>query len=80
MDERLLGRIAMSADVMTGKPVMRGTRVPVELMIRMLSQGIAEAEILDEYPRLQPHGIRAVLAYAASVLAQEEVFPLSTTA
>jgi len=80
MDEELQQRIALDPRVMTGKPVIRGTRIPVELIVRMLAQGISEAEILKEYPRLQPQDIRAALAYAARVLTQDEVFPLSTSA
>ena len=45
-------RIATDPKVMLGKPVIRGTRVPVELIVRMVGQGIAEKEILREYPRL----------------------------
>ncbi len=44
---------------MTGKPVIKGTRVPVELLVRMVAQGISEAEILAEYPRLELADIRA---------------------
>jgi uncharacterized protein (DUF433 family) len=62
---------------MVGKPVIRGTRIPVELVVRMLAQGIPEKEILQEYPRLQPEDIRAALIYAADILAHEDVFPLA---
>jgi len=65
---------------MAGKPVIRGTRIPVELIVRMLSQGLSESEILKEYPNLAPEDIRAALAYAAQILANEEVFPLSSVA
>ena len=75
MDEQLLRRISIDPRVMVGKPVIRGTRVPVELIVRMLAQGIPEHDILREYPSLQPDDIRAALAYAAQVLAHEDVFP-----
>jgi uncharacterized protein (DUF433 family) len=78
MDERLLQRVAMDPRVMAGKPVIRGTRVPVDLLVRMLSQGVAEQEILNEYPGLEQTDIRAALAYAASVVANEDVFPLGS--
>ena len=61
MDEQLKQRISLDPKVMTGKPVIRGTRIPVELIVRMLAQGISESEILREYPRLQPEDIRAAL-------------------
>ena len=77
MNEQLLRRISINPDVMVGKPVIQGTRIPVELIVRMLAQGIPESEILQEYPRLQPDDIRAALAYAAHVLAHEDVFPVA---
>ena len=80
MDEKLWQRITIDPRMMTGKPVIRGTRIPVELIVRMLAQGIPESDILQEYPRLQPEDIRAALAYAAQVLASEDVFPLAAPA
>ena len=80
MNEQLWQRIAIDPKVMVGKPVIRGTRIPVELIVRMVVQGISESGILQEYPRLQFEGIRAALAYAAQVLAHEDVFPLATPA
>jgi uncharacterized protein (DUF433 family) len=79
MDEQLERRIVMDPKVMLGKPVIRGTRIPVEMIVRMLAQGISAENILCEYPRLQMVDIRAALAYAAQVLAQEDVFPLAVT-
>jgi uncharacterized protein (DUF433 family) len=76
MAEQLRQRITLNPRVMVGKPVILGTRIPVELVVRMLAQGISEAEILREYPRLEPEDIRAALIYAADVLAHEDVFPL----
>lgn len=67
MDEQLLKRISIDPKVMVGKPVIRGTRIPVELIVRILAQGIQEGDILREYPCLQPEDIRAALAYAAKV-------------
>ena len=63
MNEQLLQRITLDPEVMTGKPVIRDTRIPVELIVRMLAQGSPEEEILREYPRLQPQDVRAALAY-----------------
>ena len=80
MNEQLRQRLSIDPNVMTGKPVIRGTRIPVELIVRMLAQGIPESDILQEYPRLQPEDIRAALANAAQVLAHEDVFPLATPA
>ena len=80
MEEQAWERISVDSKVMVGKPVIRGTRIPVELIVRMLAQGIAEADILREYPRLQPQDIRAALTYAARSLADEDVLPLSASA
>jgi uncharacterized protein (DUF433 family) len=79
MANDLLTRIAVDPKVMAGKPVIRGTRIPVDLLIRMYGQGMSEAEILAEYPRLQSEDLRAAFLYAAQVVAQEDVFPSSTT-
>ena len=80
MNEQFQQRISIDPKVMVGKPVIRGTRIPVELIVRMLAQGIPENDILQEYPRLQLEDIRAALSYAAQVLAHEDVFPLTIPA
>lgn len=77
MNKEYEQRIIVDPDIMVGKPVIRGTRIPVALIVRMLSQGASEADILNEYPRLKSEDIRAALGYAASILTDEDVFPLS---
>jgi uncharacterized protein (DUF433 family) len=57
-------RIEINPKVMFGKPVIRGTRVPVELLLRKLREGASEAELLDAYPRITREDIRAVIGYA----------------
>ncbi len=69
-------RIEVNPNVMMGKPVIRGTRIPVELVLRKLADGATEADLLDAYPRLTPEDIRAALAYAADTLAHEETLIL----
>jgi uncharacterized protein (DUF433 family) len=64
-------RIEINPAVMLGKPVIRGTRIPVELILRKLSDGATEDDLLDAYPRLTRQDIRAALAYAADTLAHE---------
>ena len=66
-------RIEINPDVMLGKPVIRGTRIPVELIIRKLSEGATEADLLAAYPRLGREDIRAALAYAADTVAHETI-------
>lgn len=80
MEEDALARIEINPKIMLGKPGIRGTRIPVELIVRMLSQGVSEEDILKEYRRLQHADIRAAVAYAARVLAGEDVLPLFTSA
>ena len=59
-------RIEVNPAVMVGKPVIRGTRIPVEFLVRLRAQGISEEEILEQYPLLQREDIHAALAYAAA--------------
>ncbi len=66
-------RIEVNPKVMLGKPVIRGTRIPVELILRKLSEGATEADLQDAYPRLRRADIHAALEYAADTLAHEEV-------
>jgi len=69
----LAERIEINPAVMLGKPVIRGTRIPVELIIRKLGEGATEADLLDGYPRLTREDIQAALAYAADSLAHETI-------
>ena len=71
-------RIEINPDVMQGKPVVRGTRVPVELLLRKLAEGASFEEILDAYPRLTTDDIRACLVYAADTIAHESVLAPSS--
>jgi len=66
-------RIEINPAVMLGKPVIRGTRIPVELILRKLGEGATEADLLDAYPRLTKADIQAALAYAADMLSHETI-------
>ena len=57
--------------VMLGKPVIKGTRLTVELIIEGLAEGASDADLLEAHPRLRPEHIRAALAYAAASLSSE---------
>ena len=65
-------RIELNPKVMMGKPVIRGTRLTVEMIVRKLSEGATEGDLLTAYPRLSQEDIRAALGYAADTLAHEE--------
>lgn len=66
-------RITIDADVMQGKPVIRGTRITVDLLLRKLSEGATEADLLDAYPHIIAEDIRAALAYAADAVSHEDI-------
>jgi uncharacterized protein (DUF433 family) len=70
-------RIEINSSVMLGKPVIRGTRIPVELLLRKLAEGATIEELLDAYPRLTPQDVRAALAYAADAIAHETLLSLA---
>ena len=66
------GRIEINPDVMLGKPVVAGTRIPVELVLRKLGEGATTGDLLDAYPRLGERDVHACLVYAADTIAREE--------
>jgi len=70
-DQELLKRITVNPQIFGGKPIIRGMRISVELILRLLAQGEAENAILAEYQDLAREDIRACLAYAHAVIAQD---------
>jgi uncharacterized protein (DUF433 family) len=58
-------RIEINPKVMLGKPVIRGTRIPVELILRKLSEGATAEDLRDAYPRLTREDIQAIVRYGA---------------
>ncbi|MBP6003519.1 MAG: DUF433 domain-containing protein [Pyrinomonadaceae bacterium] len=75
-DQTLLARITLNPNVMTGKPVIRGTRLTVEFILNLLAHGATNSEILDEYDGLQPEDIQACLLFAGESLSRTEFMPL----
>ncbi len=65
-------RVEINPKIMLGKPVIRGTRITVELVLRKLSEGATEADIIDMYPHLIPDDIRAAISYGADSVSHEE--------
>jgi uncharacterized protein (DUF433 family) len=65
-------RIEVNPEIMLGKPVIRGTRVTVELLLRKLSEGATEDGLLEAYPHLKRADIEAAIAYAADTIAREK--------
>ena len=66
-------RIAIDPKVHRGKPVIKGTRIPVYLVVELMASGMSEAEVLEEYPSLSREDVRAALQYASKVLRQEVI-------
>lgn len=73
MTDDLIKRITLNPKVMVGKPVIRGTRITVEHIMRELANGLTVAELLEAYPHLSEEDIRAACAYAAASLADEKI-------
>ncbi|MBI4703412.1 MAG: DUF433 domain-containing protein [Deltaproteobacteria bacterium] len=70
-------RITVDPAILTGKPVVRGTRLAVEFIVGLLADGWNEAEILRNYPGITRQDVLACLAYAHERLKGERVYPLS---
>lgn len=73
----LTSRVTASHEVMLGKPVIRGTRLTVELLLRKLAEGATPADLLQMYPQLEAADVQAALEYAAALLSQEEIIGLA---
>ena len=74
--EKTNKRIVINPGIMAGKPVIKGTRIPVDTIVRLLAQGMHEEDILEDYPNLKKEDIRAALEYVADVVKGEDVFPI----
>ena len=75
-EQQLLERITLNPKVMTGKPVIRGTRLTVEYILNLLAHGATEADILQEYEGLIREDIQACLLFAAQSLESTVFMPL----
>ncbi len=77
MAENLLNRIEVNSQIMMGKPVIKGTRIPVEIILRKLADKISVEEILRDYPRLTEDDIKAAILYAAEMLESTLTYDLT---
>ncbi|MGH8225053.1 MAG: DUF433 domain-containing protein [Gammaproteobacteria bacterium] len=66
-------RVETNPEIMFGKPVIKGTRITVELVLRKLAMGMTAEQIIAEHPHLVPDDIRAAEAFAADYMADEEI-------
>jgi uncharacterized protein (DUF433 family) len=71
METTLLNRITANPSILTGKPVIRGMRISVEQILKMLARGISHEDIIKEFPLLEQDDINACLVYAADKIANE---------
>jgi uncharacterized protein (DUF433 family) len=70
-------RITLDPQILTGKPIVKGTRLAVEFILELLAEGWSESDVLRNYPGLTREDIQACLAYATAVLRTEKVYPLN---
>ena len=69
-------RIVIDEKILGGKPVIKGTRIPVYLIVEMVANGLSIKEILKEYPELSEEDVKAALRYAASLLKRETYYEI----
>ena len=69
--------IAIDPDIHHGEPCIKGTRVPVSIIVGSVADGMTFDEILDAYPQLKRESIQAALAYAADIVRQDVFLPLA---
>ena len=70
-------RIVVDPEIHHGEPCVKGTRIPARMLVGSLADGLTVEQIVAEYPQLQSEDIFAALAYAAEVLHQESLLPLT---
>lgn len=80
METALNKRIVINPKIMVGKPIIKGTRITVDMIIKLIAQGLTIDEILEDYPNLKKEDIKAALIYVAEVIEGENVFPLTEDA
>lgn len=73
MANKVHKRITSNPDILLGKPVIKGTRISVELILKKLSEGTTVTELLEAYPNLSEKDISAALDYASDVISNETV-------
>jgi len=72
-EQELLNRITSNKTIFGGKPIIRGMRISVEMILSLLAQGETNEAILTDYPDLESEDIRACLAYAHAVITHDSL-------
>ncbi|MCP4372392.1 MAG: DUF433 domain-containing protein [Deltaproteobacteria bacterium] len=70
-------KVVSDPNVMLGKPVIKGTRITVELILRKIAEGMAIEELLEAYPHIKKEDILAAVSYSADVIEREELLLVS---
>ena len=73
-EKALLRRIVVDPKIMIGKPVIKGTRLPIEIIVEKVAYGASIDDLRRDYPFLKDDDVRAALLYAAKRIANEEVY------
>ncbi|MEM2146035.1 MAG: DUF433 domain-containing protein [Candidatus Jordarchaeaceae archaeon] len=68
--------IIVDPNIMAGKPIIKGTRIPVDAILRRIAEGMTIAEILEEYPNLTKEKVKAALEYAERIVRGEDIIPI----
>ena len=76
MGKEITDRILLDPEVLGGKPVIKGTRIPIYLILALLGNGLTEKEVIREYPALKDEDIKAALLYAAKLLENKKIILL----
>lgn len=72
-------RIEINPNILVGKPVIKGTRIPVTLILNLLAHGYTVDRVIEAYPILTKDDCMAALEYAQAVLNREDIHPLTQT-
>lgn len=67
-----MDRIETNSNILAGKPVIRGTRIPVSLVLNLLAHGYSVSRVVEAYPQLTPEDVQAAMVFAASLANMEE--------
>lgn len=66
--------------ILTGKPLIRGTRLSIDFLLGLLAEGWSEQRILENYPQLTPEALQALFAYTAECMRDEAIYPVKHSA
>jgi len=74
MQKEIFKRIVCDPDILSGKPVIQGTRISVEFLMELLANNWTHEEIMENYPQIKKDDILAALEYSLSILKEERIY------